>query len=261
MIKKRFFSALINTLLSIILLINCCAQDTTEATQLSTQKEAILSVNSINDAVFAVNDVIGKSDLEDRIITGLQKKINSKPASHFAEEELQAFINLVLSKYKPGISQDAQSSLQSVLNFLGKRLSKYNISGVAFAFDPNAGFLNDNQNPRFTAVFKDAQGKIKKRTFDCLINSVGLKIALGFNFVFIFFTGDIDFENSNQVLKLGTGVDISTSILPILLPFSLLALHAPFKNAPGGITMIGGSLGLSMGLSMVTGGTLTPRMS
>jgi hypothetical protein len=246
MINKRFFSSIISALLSIILLSNCFAQEATSA-----------SIQSIDDAVFTVKDVIGKADLEDRIITGLQKKITSKPATSFAEEELQAFINLVLNKYKSGISQDAQSSLQSVLNFLGKRLSKYNISGVAFAFDPNAGFLNDNQNPRFTAVFKDAQGKIKKRTFDCLINSVGLKIALGFNFAFIFFTGDIDFENSNQILKLGTGIDISSALLPV--PFSLLALHAPFKNAPGGITMIGGSLGLSMGLSMVTGGTLTPR--
>jgi hypothetical protein len=246
MINKRFFSSIISALLSIILLSNCFAQEATSA-----------SIQSIDDAVFTVKDVIGKADLEDRIITGLQKKITSKPATSFTEEELQAFINLVLNKYKSGISQDAQNSLQSVLNFLGKRLSKYNISGVAFAFDPNAGFLNDNQNPRFTAVFKDAQGKIKKRTFDCLINSVGLKIALGFNFAFIFFTGDIDFENSNQILKLGTGIDISSALLPV--PFSLLALHAPFKNAPGGITMIGGSLGLSMGLSMVTGGTLTPR--
>lgn len=258
MFEIRFFSGLMSVFFLTTLLINCTAN----AIHLPSKDSSLLASSqpkSMEEAIATIEAAIETADLEKRIITGLQKKITSKPATSFAEEELQAFINLVLNKYKSGISQDAQNSLQSVLNFLGKRLSKYNISGVAFAFDPNAGFLNDNQNPRFTTVFKDVQGKIKKRTFDCLINSVGLKFALGFNFVLIFFTGDMDFENSNQVLKLGTGIDMSFSLFP--LPISLLALHAPFKNAPGGITMIGGSLGLSAGISMVTGGTLTPRIS
>ncbi len=256
MFKKRFLTGLISCLFSAALLFSCVAENDiaqNNITQLPPQPQ----VKSMKDAVAAIKTAIAQADVDEKIVAGLQKKISSKPSINFTEEELHAFVNAILYKYGAHIPEDAKASLYSVFNFLSKKMSTYNISGVAFAFDPNVGLLNDNQNPRFTAVFKNSQGAIKKRTFDCRINSVGLKVALGINFAFIFFTGDIDFENSNQVLKLGTGIDISTAFIPI--PLSLLALHAPFTNAPGGLTMIGGSLGVSMGLSMVTGGTLTPR--
>lgn len=59
------------------------------------------------------------------------------------------------------------------------------------------------------------------------------------------------FENGGRIV-----------VIPLLvprLPLGLDITYAPFKNAPGGIIMLGISLGLTLpGLSMVTGGKLTP---
>lgn len=217
----------------------------------------------MEEAIATIEAALEKGDLEQKVLTGLQKKINSKPANSFDEVELQAFVNLVLNTYGPDLSRDGRAALRGVLSFLSRKLSKYNVSGVAFACDPNVALIGDTQNPSFTAIFKDQQGNIKSRIFDALITSYGLKIAFSINLNFIFFTGNVNFEESNKVLELGTGIDISGSFLrPIseYLP-GLLFLYAPFKNAPGGIVMAGIPLGIAGGLSVVTGGTLTPRIS
>lgn len=183
---------------------------------------------------------------------------------------MQAFVNLILNKYSPDIPRDARNSLRSVLTFLSKKLRAYNVSGVAFACDPNIAFIGDTQNPSFTAIFKNAEGKIKSRIFDALITSWGIKIAFSINLDLIFFTGDVNFEDSSKVLELGTGIDITQNffaLIPGLSPLlkgsipPLTFLYAPFTNAPGGIVMVGTALGIAGGISVVTSGTLTPRIN
>ena len=285
MFKKRFFSGLMGGIFSVTLLLNCVAKSTPDTKQLpdqtevqaesikksiSTIKATTTKLQSMEEAIATIDSVISNADLEKKVISGLQKKITSKPANTFDEVELQAFVNLVLNTYGPDLSRDGRTALRTVLSFLSKKLSAYKVSGVAFACDPNIALIGDTQNPSFTAVFKDAQGKIKSRIFDALITSWGIKIAFSINLDLIFFTGDINFEDSNKVLELGTGIDITQNFFrfipggsPLLkecIP-PLTFLYAPFKNSPGGIVMVGTALGFAGGISVVTSGKLTPRIN
>jgi hypothetical protein len=257
MTYKKSLSLLICGIFSTALLLNCTAKE-------SANRVFATKIQSMEDVIVTIEDAISQSDLEAKTVTGLQKKITSKPANSFDELELQAFVNLVLNKYGADLSREGRSSLRTILSFLSKKLISYKISGFSFALDPNLGLIWDTQNPSFTAIFKDARGNVKSRIFDALIYSIGLKYAFSINFNFIFFTGDIDFENSTKTLELGTGIDISlTTIFPPLaaLPASIFVLYAPLKNAPGGLVMVGIPIGYAGGVSMVTGGTLTPRIN
>lgn len=291
MFQKRFLSGFMGGIFAITLLFNCTAKNTPKiavAKRIRSIEDATLTTDafpqelqlteditstpnraalpaklqSMDDAVLAVDAALDKSELEKTVIADLKKKVHSKPANNFKQEELQLFVNTVMDQYGANIPQAAQTSLRSVLGFLSKELSNYKVSGFAFACDPNLGLIWNTQNPNFTAVFKDNEGNVKIRNYDASIESVGLKYALSYNLNFIFFTGDLNFENSNKILELGTGIDVSlTTLLPPLmaLPVSVFTLYAPFTNAPGGILMIGIPLGFTGGLSLVTGGTLIPR--
>jgi hypothetical protein len=291
MFQKRFLSSFMGGIFALTLLLNCTAKstpkvaitknrsiedtsstaDTAFPTEFqfieditSTPNRAALpaKLQSMDDAVSIVDAALNKSELEKTVIADLKKMVHSKPANSFKPEELQLFVNTVIDQYGSSIPQAAQTSLRSVLGFLSKELSSYKVSGFAFACDPNLGLIWNTQNPNFTAVFKDNEGNVKIRNYDASIESVGLKYALSYNLNFIFFTGDLNFENSNKILELGTGIDVSlTTLFPPLmaLPVSVFTLYAPFTNAPGGILMIGIPLGFTGGLSLVTGGTLIPR--
>lgn len=266
MFSKRFLLSLMSGIFATNLLLNLTVQCTANTAALPTKDSsgpASFQPKSMEEAIATIESAIEKADLEKKVLTGLQKKINSKPANSFDELELQSFVNLVLNTYGPDLSRDSRTALRTVLSFLSKRLRSYNVSGVAFACDPNAALIGDTQNPSFTALFKDQNGNVKTRIFDALITSYGLKIAFSINLNFIFFTGDINFEDSSKVLELGTGIDISGSILRPISPYlpGLLFLYAPFINAPGGIVMAGIPLGICGGLSIVTSGTLTPRIN
>jgi hypothetical protein len=324
MISKSFFSALTSVVFATTLLLNCTAKSESNTVPLPT-KDSSQAVSaqpkSMEEAIATIEAAIEKSDLEKKVLTGLQKKISSKPANSFDELELQAFVNLILNTYGPDLSRDGRAALRGVLSYLVTRLSKYQISGAGFAWDANAAFIMNTQNPSFTGIFKDTEGNTKSRVFDCLIRSIGLKAALSINFSFIFITGDINFENSNKVLELGTGIDLTVNPFRLFLPdpnaernrmaaqiwlqmmeqhgpadfmeiaqmaeaasqdprlpaeqsnklrtslVQLILLYVPFTNAPGGMVMVGTGLGVNVGLglsgslSMVTGGTLTPRIN
>ena len=223
------------------------------------------NLTSMQDAVTALEVALDKADLYDgKTATSLKQRLASKSANKFTEEELQAMIKLIFN-YGSTVPQEARIALNEISQFLVSRLSTYEVSGFAFAFDPNAGLIWDNQKPSFTIVFKNKEGQIKSRKYDASINSIGLKLALSLNFNLIFFTGDINFENSNQVLELGTGIDLDllfiTKLLGIgwLIPGTPFITYAPFKNAPGALLMLGLALGLNGALSVVTSGTLTPK--
>lgn len=230
-----------------------------------TSSKSSSPLTSMQDAVVALENALDKADLYDgKTATSLKQQLSSKPASKFTEEELQVMIKTMLN-YGSSVSQDARFMLNEVSQFLVKRLGAYKVSGVAFAFDPNVALIFDNQNPSFTVVFKNQDGQVKTREYNASINSVGLKAGLSLNFNLIFFTGDINFENSNQVLELETGIDLDLAFIPKLLgigmviPFAPFITYAPFKNAPGALCMIGLAVGFNASLSLVTGGTLTPK--
>lgn len=261
MFEKFFLFGFMAGIFAITLLLNCTAKNIPNASSTSNSTRPT-KVQSMDDAVSIVQAALDQTDLEKTVISDLKKKVHSKPAHSFKGEELQLLVNTILDQYGPNIPQGAQASLRSVLGFLNKELSIYNVSGFAFACDPNLGLIWNTQNPNFTAVFKDNQGNVKTRNYNASIESVGLKYSLAYNLNFIFFTGDLNFDNSNKVLELGTGIDISlTTLFPplMVLPVSVFTLYAPFTNAPGGILMIGIPLGFAGGLSIVTGGTLIPR--
>lgn len=292
MFQKRFLSGFMGGIFAVTLLLHCAAKNipkSSEAKKIRSMSDAALNTDnalpakfpplediistpktalptkltSMDDAVSIVDAALDESVLKKIVIGDLKKKIHSKPAHSFKQEELQLIVNTVLDEYGADIPQGAQTSLRSVLGFLSKELSAYNVSGFAFSCDPNLGLIWNTQNPNFTAVFKDNQGNVKIRNYTAAIESVGLKYSLAYNLNFIFFTGDLNFDNSNKVLELGTGIDISlTTLFPplMVLPVSVFTLYAPFTNAPGGILMIGVPLGFAGGMSIVTGGTLTPRV-
>ena len=214
MFKKRFLTGLASGLFSIILLLQCVAKDNEATDKLPTQAQP----KSMEEAISTIEAAISKADLEEKVLVGLQKKINSKPANSFTEEEIKLFINKLLNEFGPDMPRDARDSLRAVLGFIGKRLSSYKVSGMAFAFDPNIALIGDTQNPSFTIVFKDENGRVKSRDYDARITSWGLKIAFSLNFNLIFITGDIDFENSNKVLELGKGIDLALNPLRFILP-------------------------------------------
>ena|GEM_PF-2677847 len=309
MFKKRFLTGLISCLFSATLLFSCVAKDNQATDRLPTQAQP----KSMEEAISTIEAAISKSDVEEKALVGLQKKMNSKPANSFTEEEIKLFINKLLNEFGPDMPRDARDSLRGVLGFISKQLSSYKVSGIAFAFDPNIALIGDTKNPSFTVMFKNNEGKVKSRVYDARITSWGLKIAFSLNFNLIFITGDIDFENSNKVLELGKGIDLALNPFQLILPnpnaernsmiielmidsffasffrnpearslsqiledprlpakkndmlrtpfVQLLTLYAPFTNAPGGMLMIGASLGINDGISMVTSGTLTPRTS
>lgn len=153
---------------------------------------------------------------------------------------------------------------ESAKEVLKQKLKKYKITGMTNGsgwincWDANAAFIYDNQNPSFDVTFKDAYGNVKIQTFQASIKSVGFKFGLSFKFNTIFFTdSSIDYLHTMKEIKLGTGVDISIGAYFL----NQCLTYVPFLNAPGGMIIIGTSLGIQSPLeaSIVIGGSLKPE--
>src|SRR5205085_3803602 len=87
--------------------------------------------------------------------------------------------------------------------------------------DWNGAFLVDSQDPCFTVTYKDSKGNAKKRTYQADINLIGLNVELALRFNMIFFVGtDFNLALTNEVIELGTGIQIS--------PFAVLSLFSDF---------------------------------
>ncbi len=225
----------------------------------------IISKRSIDSVLpEEVQDEIQK-EAEDEVQEEAEDLINNLEKI-FTKKEIEKYISIFIDYGKDELPKKAISALSQLLEnkAMMKKLSDYKVSGLSFGIDRNAGLIWDTQTPRFNVFYKDEQGDVKTRRFDCKIDSIGLKLTLSINLNCIFFTGNIDFENSNHVLELGQGIDLSAEIFPLipLISLGFSFLYAPFTNAPGGILMFGMPiLGFSDGISMVTGGTLTPGLN
>ena len=171
---------------------------------------------------------------------------------------------------------------------LANTLKKFRVSnGVvgSFCFDPNGAFFVDNLDPKITIRYKSENGEEKTRMYQASIDSIGFNLALSLNFNLVFFTGNMDFLNTDKTLHLGKGVSssilsntlkflftpklaaklfphigtISRSILTNLIVPDIDILYVPFINAPGAMLIVSFQFGSSAnGISLVTGGTLTP---
>ena len=170
---------------------------------------------------------------------------------------------------------------------LSTALRDFRVTGVAFCVDPNFAFIYNNQNPNFVITFKNSKDEIKTRHYQANIKSWGLKIEFTAKLNLIMFVDtDLNFENSNKELQLGTGIDLGINLgeLVIKQPKNLFQrdiygnlsvnpeiktspLHltgfaltyAPFTNTKGGLLILSNRLGLqSHALSVVTSGSLKP---
>ena len=235
---------------------------------LGVQTQSVLArdqISSMNDAVSTLESSCHDIDFHSyQEKKDVESKLKSKNSNSFSEEELKSVITMILNS-NSNISEETRSSLDSVAQYLASSISQYKVTGIAFAVDPNVALIWDNQNPNFAVTYKNNEGKMRSRRFQASINSVGLKIGFSLNLNIIFLTGDLNYENTGQVLNLGTGVDINLATplsligVGLFLPFSLFLTCAPILNAPGNFIMLGLDFGIAKGVSMVTDGTLTPE--
>ena len=188
---------------------------------------------------------------------------------------------LMLWHPKPTDSQETSEhykALKTAEGLLIKRLKSYHISGFSLAIDPNGACMIDNQDPSFPVAYRNAKGEIKTRKYQASINSIGLKLEFAIKFDLIFFTGtEDDFYNTNKVIELGTGIEVSGGLLLYFLmsqprPWNmgesfeayhryvdnfytpqehlikrflgnLSLLYVPFTNVSGGLLILGLSVG------------------
>lgn len=197
--------------------------------------------------------------------------VKPQAAHTFTASEIAALID---AKAKEAVAAH-QAEIEKAKQEAIAAMSKFKVTGVAFCVDANVACIYDNQNPTFELTYKDEKGEVKTRTYEGSITSWGLKVQLAGKFNIIFITStDFDFYNSNKVIELGMGVDLSLNGFLNLLSLigrrqnmnillhrltAIEFLYAPFKNTPGALVVLSWSgIGVGDGLSVVTGGTLTP---
>jgi hypothetical protein len=133
-----------------------------------------------------------------------------------------------------------------------KELKKFKISAFAWAVDPNASLIiHDLQNPEFIVKFRSPHGVIKTRKIQARIHAWGFKIEFAIRLDLIFFVDTtLDFENMSRTIHLDRGIDVTLQPIAITV--------CGFREHAGALLMLSIPIGISGGLMMVTGGTLTP---
>jgi len=251
--------------------------------------------NQVQDTISKIQNKLPERDSK---LDSLQSK------DSFSEEEIGKVLEVLCkSKYSHALSENDQENLLELKTELVDKLKEYKVSGFSLCWDPNAAFIYDNQNPKFTVAFKNQNGDVKSQTYEGSITSWGLKYQLAIKLNLIFFVNtNVDFYESNKTIELGTGIDVSLPIpisdlrrrdgvgMPLevaayslaelaflessrenQLKFDMLIgykaatfpldlMYVPFKEFSGGMIMVSFPLRLTapFGLSIVTGGTLTP---
>ncbi|MBM3893712.1 hypothetical protein FJ365_04930 [Candidatus Dependentiae bacterium] len=195
---------------------------------------------SYNDRIQAVTNTVPYLPVH------LSEQLSTSP-----EPELLKILTTILSNYRPALLPEQEGQLTEIRQDLLQHLKDFKVSGCCFAGDPNLAFFYNNQNPTFTMTYVNPKGEVKSRTFESSIESWGLKIELSVRIDMIFFTGtNIDFLETDKQIQLGTGIDITFGCIGLV--------YVPFLNAPGGMLILSGLLGVGGGTSLVTGGYLRP---
>lgn len=214
-------------------------------------------------------------------ITSLKKDVQRSLDTAFTEEELITAMETVLTSFDNKLTKEVRDELDVAMTALARRLSRFKITGFAFAVDPNGAFFVDTQDPAFTLLFKNNAGEIKTQRFQADIESIGLKVQLSLNLCFIFFVGaDLSYLDAHDKIEFGVGGEIGLGAVTRLLTRALLRsfpgpvtgalavsaqfidialTYVPFKKNAGGLLMASLDFGLSANLlSVVTGGSLNP---
>lgn len=210
------------------------------------------------------------------------KNVRQSIDTTFTEEELITAMGMVLDNFEEKLPKDLRETLDSSMFALAKRLSKFKITGFAYALDPNGAFFVDTQDPAFTVFFKNQNGEIKTMRLQADIESIGFKVQFSLNINFIFFVGaDFNYIDAHEKINLGVGGEMSLSVIPAIIYFfvrsyelrrrlvsylgasnfaDLLFTYVPFKKIKGGMLLTSLCLGITSAgsLSVVTGGSLTP---
>jgi hypothetical protein len=206
------------------------------------------------------------------------KEVRQSADTQFTEEELIAAMDMVLESFDNKLTAEMKQSLEAAMEALAKRLSKFKITGFAYAVDPNGAFIVDTQDPAFDVVFKNSAGEIKTQRFQADIESIGLKLQFSLNINLIFFIGmDLNYLNAHEKIELGYGGEVSTGWILFLINMfwqnhaarrylllspwvaNVMFTYAPCKRLKGSLLLVSLCLGFAGdSLSVVTGGSLTP---
>ena len=166
-----------------------------------------------------VNQIAADSPYMPKKLSSLLEEINESKPEELEGKLEKAITTLLAIKIKP----EQRAQLEQIQAMLVKKLQNFKVSGASFAADFNGGFIVDTQDPRFTVTYKDAAGNTKTRTYQADISLVGLNIELALRLNLIFFVGtDFNFHESNKVIELGKGIQVS--------PFSVLSPFFDFLS-------------------------------
>lgn len=123
------------------------------------------------------------------------------------------------------------------------------VIGPSVVVDPNIGFLLDTLNPIIRMRF-NAAGASVTRVYRAHIRTVGLRFCCSIRTQAAFvFRMPFTPVFTQQPIPLGRGVDLC---------WGLCLTFATFQNHAGFVLLVGVPVGLSVGASLVRGGTLVP---
>lgn len=239
--------------------------------------------HSIKDDALARLDaiIVKTATVPAALRTELDRAKKRQANDALPEETISALIQNTFKAIGSSLSPQDRKTLDFAQDALEDCLSQYRVTGYAFTVDPNGAFFSDEQNPSFEVYFQaPGSNAFKKRRYNASINSFGLKIQFAIKLNLVFFTDTaFDFYSSDNEIELGTGIDLGLSSYLVLgsmfnldwlkrsVTPQLNFTYAPFKNAQGGIVIVGLTLGFDFdfgsglgcsNLSVVTGGKLTP---
>jgi len=150
-----------------------------------------------------------------------------------------------------------------------KHLSKF-----SYSIGPNVGLFYVHRTPVVTINYRDKNGTAKQKKYRASLHCYGPRAEWGVRFDTIWFTSkNCDFCESNDVIRLGMGVDIALPLLGILLSRAVQVeetenylnsssfTYVPLLDHPGGMIILAPVFGFSGGLGIITSGTLTPMPS
>lgn len=204
--------------------------------------------NTVNDNVIASAQTVFKRE---ELLQGVKESLPHV----FTNEQVMQALDTFLAKNTDRLSATAITSLIGQRKQLANKLREYRVTGFSWSLDWNFAWFYNNQRPRINVAFKNNLGQFRYREFWSEITSVGFKLQFAYKLNLIFVTDtDFNFYDSNKVIELGSGIDLSASFF-----WGLDITYADFLNAPGGLLVVGIPLfGSFPGISLVTGGRLVP---
>ena len=185
--------------------------------------------------------------------------------STFSSNEI---MQIIKSKLKnQNLSNEQAVTINKKVEETVRKLKQYKITGVGICYDANGCFIYDPQNPVFDLSFKNKNGRIKERTYQFKIKSIGLKLGFAINFNIIFFINtNLNLHSANKKIEFSWGFSTGAILSVIMnktlgMPIQLgTDIHVlKLKKMPGSAIMLTAALGfLGYGPAIVTDGYMKP---